>query len=185
MTIALSAAVVVLGVLLLLLLGSHVEMYRTVEQLREYSGLVDRPLPLDLPDERTPSRVGLPATLDSAVRGVVLLLSDRCGTCRSIAAALDGAVNPDLVLVVEPGQGADGAGELALMYRLDPERTVVDRDGGISGALGIKVTPAAIIIENGEMVRASTVPSTRQLDMILSNLRAGRSRAPRVGTEAA
>ncbi|GAA2338652.1 hypothetical protein [Dactylosporangium salmoneum] len=184
MTIALSAAVIVLGVLLLLLLGSQVEMYRTVEQLREYSGLIDQPVPLDLPSERLPSRVGLPAALDDAVRGAVLLLSDRCGTCRSLAAALDGAVNPDLVLVVEPGHGADGAGELALTYRLDPDRTVVDRDGRIASALGIRVTPAALVIEHGRIARATTVPSTRQLDMILSNLRAGRSRGARVGSEA-
>jgi hypothetical protein len=185
MTIALSAAVVLLGVLLLLLLGSQIEMYRTLEQLREYSGLIDRPLPLDLPDERTPSRVGLPDTLDSAVRSVVLLLSDRCGTCRSLAAHLDGSVNRDLILVVEPGPGGEGAGELALMYRLDPERTIVDRDGSVSGGLGIKVTPAAVVIENGRLVRASTVPSTQQLDMILSNLRAGRTRPVEVGAEAA
>jgi hypothetical protein len=171
MTIALSVAVVLLGTLVLLLLGSQVEMYRTIEQLREYSGLVDQPMPLDLPADRTPSRVGLPATLDTAVRGVVLLLSDRCGTCRSIAASLDGTAHPDLTLVVEPGPGADGAGELALNYRLDPERTVIDRDGRIASGLGLKVTPAAVVIEHGRMTRASSVPSTRQLELIRASAR--------------
>lgn len=184
MTIALSVAVVLLGTMLLLLLGSQVEMYRTIEQLREYSGLVDRPIPLDLPNDRTPSRVGLPVTLDTAVRGVVLLLSDRCGTCRSIAAFLDGAVNPELFLVVEPGQGADGAGELAVTYRLDPERTVIDRDGGIASGLGFKVTPAAVVIENGRMARASTVPSMRQLELILASVHGvGGSRPAAVASE--
>lgn len=177
MTIALSVAVVLLGVLLLLLLGSHIEMYKTVEQLREYSGLVDRPTPLDLPEERTPSRVGLPAELDSAVASVVLLLSNRCSTCRSIAADLSGAINPDLTIVVEPGGVGDDADGIAVVHQLDPERTIIDRDGEISQRLAIKTTPAAIVIENGQFVRASTVPSTRQLNVILSNLRAGRSRA--------
>ncbi|OHX05848.1 hypothetical protein BFV98_24065 [Micromonospora sp. WMMB235] len=184
MTIALSVAVVLLGTLLLLLLGSQVEMYRTIEQLREYSGLVDRPIPLDLPADRTPSRAGLPATLDTAVRGVVLLLSDRCGTCRSIAASLDGSVHPDLFLVVEPGQGADGAGELALSYRLDPERTLIDRDGKIASGLGLKLTPAAVVIEHGRMTRASSIPSIRQLELVRASVRdVGGSRQAAVAPE--
>ncbi|MDI6103372.1 hypothetical protein QLQ12_32660 [Actinoplanes sp. NEAU-A12] len=175
MTIALSAAVILLGVLTLLLLGSQVEMYRTIEQLREFGGLVDRPVPLDLPKNRTPSKAGLPAELDTTVRAVVLLLSDRCGTCRALAGSLDGAVNEDLYLIVEPGTGVDGASELALTYRLDPARTVIDETGDISSGVGIRVTPAAIVIENGRMTRASTVPSTRQLTDILSTVRAHRS----------
>ncbi len=170
MTIALSIAVVLLGTLLLLLLGSQVEMYRSIEQLREYGGLVDRPIPLDVPSDRTPSSVGLPAALDTAVRGVVLLLSDRCGTCRSLAASLDGRVNPDLFLVVEPGKGASGASDLMVSYQLDPERTVIDREGDIASGLGLKVTPAAVVIENGRMTRASSVPSSRQLEVILSSV---------------
>src|SRR3712207_7138521 len=47
MTVILSASVVILGALVFLLLGAQVEMYRTVEQLREHSGLIDQSIPID------------------------------------------------------------------------------------------------------------------------------------------
>lgn len=171
MTIALSAAVVVLGVLVFLLLGAQVELYRTVQQLREYGGLVDRPRPVEMRRVNSPpSEVGLPESLDRKAQAVVLFLSDRCGTCRSIAAALDGAVPRDLYIVVEPAGNVEQS-ELQLLYRLDPDRTVTDFTGKISEALNIKISPAAAIIENGRLVRATTVPSTRQLHALLDSAR--------------
>ncbi|MGH3912403.1 MAG: hypothetical protein ACRDTC_03170 [Pseudonocardiaceae bacterium] len=172
MTVILSASVVILGVVVFLLLGAQIEMYRTIEQLRDHSGLIDLSIPLSLPRVGArPSSVGLPESLDSAVRGVVLLLSDRCATCRSIAASLDGALPRDLVLVVEPGQPDEPSG-LTTSYQLDPERTIIDSMGRISGGLGIKTTPVAVVIENGRLVRATTVPSSRRLHGLLGSMRA-------------
>lgn len=170
MTVVLSISVVVLAVLVLLMLGSQIEMYRTIEQLREYSGLIDRTVPLALAQVGTrPSSAGLPASLDSAVWSAVLVLSDKCATCRSIAASLDGAVPRDLVVVVEPDQGDQA--DLVMSYDLTPERTVIDPERRISRKLGIKTTPAAIIIEHGRCVRATTVPSSRQLHALLESPR--------------
>lgn len=171
MTVVLSAAVVVLAVVVFLLLGSQIEMYRTIEQLREYSGLIDQTVPLALAQVGArPSSVGLPDSLDSAVWSVVLLLSDKCATCRSIAASLDGAVPRDLVVVVEPDQGEQA--DLIMTYDLDRDRTVIDPQRRISGKLGIKATPAAIVVEHGRLVRATTVPSSRQLHALLETPRA-------------
>jgi hypothetical protein len=175
MTIVLSATIVVFGALVLLLLGAQVELYRSVQQLREYSGLLDRSIPIELPRLRTrPSSAGLPAFLDTTVSAVVLFLSDKCATCRSIAAAFDGSMPRNVVVVLDAG--GDGAGmpqppELALTYRFDQDRTVLDLDKRIADGLNVKVTPAAIVVENGRMVRGSTVPSTRQLYALLETLR--------------
>jgi hypothetical protein len=170
MTVVLSSAIVVFGALVLLLLGSQVEMYRTIQQLREYSGLLDRPTPFEVgPEGERPGSVGLPADLDSSANALVLFLSDRCSTCRALAAALDGAVPRDMTIVLDPGDGPDS--ELGMTYRLDPGRTVLDRDRLIAGRVGVKATPAAVIVENGRMVRGTTVPSTRQLYALLESIR--------------
>jgi hypothetical protein len=166
MTVALSASVVVLGIIVFLTLGSQIELYRTVEQLREYSGLIDRTVPLSLAQVGArPSSAGLPPALDSALWSVVLLLSDKCATCRSIAASLNGAVPPDLFVVVEPDAGERA--DLTMTYDLNAARTIVDPKRRISAKLGIKVTPAAVIVEHGRLVRATTVPSSRQLQALL------------------
>lgn len=174
MTVVLSSAVVVFGVLVFLLLGALVELYRSVEQLREHSGLLDRPRPVDLVSSGIrPSTVGLPAHLDGVPGAVVLFLSDKCATCRSIAAALDGAVPRDVVLVLDAGGAAEAAGgaELTLRYDLG-ERVVVDHDRVIADRLGIRITPVAVVVEQGRLVRASTVPSTRQMYALLDSVRA-------------
>ncbi|MGH3927440.1 MAG: hypothetical protein ACRDTT_32020 [Pseudonocardiaceae bacterium] len=172
MTVILSASVVILGALVFLLLGAQVEMYRTIEQLREHSGLIDQSVPIALSRVGSrPSSVGLPESLDSTVSGVVLLLSDKCSTCRSIAASLDGALPRDLVLVVEPDQPGEPS-DLTTSYQLDPERTIIDPHRRISDGLGINTTPVAVVIENGRLVRASTVPSSRRLHGLLDSVRA-------------
>lgn len=171
MTVVLSASVVVLAALVFLLLGAQIEMYRNIEQLRDYSGLIDRAVAVTIArtGER-PSTVGLPAELDSAARAVVLLLSDKCATCRSIVASLDGAVPGDLVLVIEAEDPSKDNG-LALSYNLDPGRTVIDPTGRIGEGLGIQTTPVAVVVENGRFARATTVPSSRQLRALLESLR--------------
>jgi len=167
-TVAVYVLVVLVGALALLLLGAQVEMYRGLEQLRDYAGLIDRPTPVDLGRVagQRPSEVGLPVWLDSATRAVVLFLSDKCATCRSIAAALEGSLPPGLVIVVDPGT-ADAPEELSLTYELDPQKTVIDLDRRIMRRLGQEITPLGLVVENGRLARASTVPSTRQLYTLL------------------
>ncbi|MEV0590606.1 hypothetical protein [Nonomuraea cavernae] len=158
-----------------LLLGSQVEMYRTIEQLREYSGLIDRPVPVAFTRSgERPSGVGLPAELDAAAQALVLLLSDKCATCRSIVASLDGAVPRDVVLVIEAEDPDQSAG-LTMSYDLDPTRTIIDSTRHIGDALGINTTPVAIVVEEGRFTRATTVPSSRQLYALLESLRANRT----------
>ncbi|ACU74552.1 hypothetical protein Caci_5694 [Catenulispora acidiphila DSM 44928] len=163
MTTVVYAIIALLGVVVFLLFGAQIELFRTVEQIRDYAGLIDRPEPVSLGAAvgTAPSDYGLPAYLDSAHRAVVLFLSDKCATCRSIAAALDGALPRGVVVVIDAGP--NGTPDLTLAFQLDPERTVVDAGRTIMDALGLNITPLGVVVQDGRLVRASTLPSTRQL----------------------
>jgi hypothetical protein len=165
-------AVAVLGVLVVLLLGSQVEMYRDIAQIREYAGLIDRPIPIELGSSKgvKPSEVGLPEHLDSATSAVVLFLSDRCATCRSIASAFGGVVPQGVQLVIEPGSAPPGAA-LAQSYGFRSDQVIVDWGRRITDRIGIEVTPAGIVVEQGRLVSASTLPSTRQVYSLMERVR--------------
>ncbi|MGH8910292.1 MAG: hypothetical protein ACRD0K_28310 [Egibacteraceae bacterium] len=164
MNIAVLVLLCLLGAIVFILLGALVELFKQVQQIRTHLDLVDRPSPLDLGKLRgeLASAVGLPASLDDAEAAMVLFLSNACATCRSIAAALRGAVPQTLWIVVEP-VFRDDADLFVEEFQLHGARTLVDQHGRIAGLLGLDITPSAIFIENGRMRRAQTVPSSRQL----------------------
>jgi hypothetical protein len=164
--------VAVLAALVMLLLGSQVEMYRDLAQTREYVGMVDRSIPVDLGATvgARPSEVGLPDHLDSAVSALVLFLSDKCATCRSIAESLDGVIPRGVQLVIEPGSAPPGA-VLADTLGFPEDRVVIDHGRKITDRIGIEVTPVGIIVEHGRLVSATTLPSTRQFFALLENRR--------------
>jgi hypothetical protein len=171
MSVVLSAAVVVFGVLVFLLLGAQVEMFRDLAQLREAVGLVDRPRGVDLgrATGARPSAYGLPAALDSIAGAIVLFLSDKCATCRSIAASIDGDMPNRLWLVLDPA-GQEGTPDLAITYEFNTGHTVVDSNRTISSDLNITLTPVALIVQHGRIQSGTTVPSTRQLYALLERL---------------
>ncbi|WP_407563925.1 hypothetical protein [Streptomyces sp. 184] len=170
MTIVLSVSVVVTAVLVFLLLGSQIEMYRLIEQIRKHGGLVDRPQPIEIAKVgEPPSSAGLPAELDSAAAAIALLLSDKCANCRSIAASLDGSVPPDVLLVIAAQDPAIDP-DLTLSYDLDPNRTIIDPAARVWDELGINTSPVAVVVKHGRLTRATTVPSTRQLDVLRKSL---------------
>ncbi len=161
MVYVLTVVVAVVAFSMVVLLSAQVELFRDMKQVRELTGMIDRPFPLDLGlmQGRSPADLGLPA--DSAL---ILILSDRCGTCRSLAAALDGAVPLRLQIVLSNPGGR--ASELPTVWNLG-ERAIEDLDGSIMAALDIKVTPAAISVVGGLMTDAQSVPSARQLHELL------------------
>jgi hypothetical protein len=170
-TYILLAIVIVLGVLVFLLLGALVEMYRDLAQIREYSGLLDRPQPVDI-DELVgsrPSEWGLPPALDDERRALVMFLSDSCATCRNIVWSLNGTVPQHVVLVLEPGRVKDGA--LAARIEDGSDRVVIDRDHAIADRMQIQMSPAALVIEDGTFARAVTVPSVRQFESLVAMTR--------------
>lgn len=171
-TYVLLALVIALGVLVFLLLGALIEMYRDLAQVREYSGLLDRPLPIELGDRQgtRPSAWGLPPALDKAQRALVVLLSDRCATCRTIMASLNGTVPEHVVLVLEP-PGGMGDSELAIQITTGSDRVVIDREHSIADRLQIQLTPSALVVEDGVIDRALTVPSVRQFEALVTTNR--------------
>ena len=167
-------AVGVLALVTFVLFGVVIELYRDVQQLREVSGILDRPLEVDLGEVAgtRPSTYGLPAALDSVGSSIVLFLSDRCGTCHALAAGFNGALPPGLWIVLE-ARNPDSTNEFLRSYKLTATTTagrlLVDVAGTIAGQIGLRTTPVGFRVENGRLVGATTVPSTRYLASILPN----------------
>jgi len=172
MIIAAVALSCFLAIVVFIQLGALVEMFRQIQQIRTHLDMVDRPLPLDLGAQQgiSPSALGLPSSLDNEQTAMVLFLSNTCATCRSIAAALRGAVPQTLWVVVEP-VFSDDADLFIEEFSLQGERVLVDRDGSIAGRLGLDITPSAIFVQDGRIERAQTVPSIRQLFSVLPVVR--------------
>ncbi|MBO2459002.1 hypothetical protein [Actinomadura violacea] len=164
MTLALLIIVCLLAALLFVAFCALVEMFHQLKQMREYLEIEDSPVLMDLGPVQgeAPSAVGLPAELDEARDALVLLLSNKCRTCFTLAAALQGRVRPrKLWVVVVPVLG--DAAEFIDMFDLRGERVVVDVGERISGALGIDATPAAVLVRDGRLTKAHSVPSSRQM----------------------
>jgi hypothetical protein len=161
-------AVGILSLLMFVLFSVLVELFRDVRQIRDALGILDRPLTIDIGSVTgtTPSSYGLPRQLDDERSALLLFLSDRCATCRVLAASLGGALPAGLWIVVEAATG-QAAAEFIETYRmarsLGGERVSVDPAGAIAGRLGLNTTPVGYRIENGVFKDAGTVPSMRYL----------------------
>ncbi|HJU90372.1 MAG TPA: hypothetical protein VJ672_13335 [Gemmatimonadaceae bacterium] len=170
----LTLAVGGLALLTFVLLGVMIELYRDVRQLREVNGILDRPLDVDVGEVAgtEPSRYGLPRALDGVASGLLLFLSDRCGTCHALAAGFDGALPPGLWVVLE-ARGPEATEEFLARYRFTAASTAgrlwVDVAGRVADQIGLRTTPVAFRIENGRIAGATTVPSRRYLSSILPN----------------
>ena len=169
---ALVAVVTALALLIFVLFGVVVELYRDVRQLREVNGILDRPLDVDLGEVagKPPSAFGLPRALDSATAALVLVLSDRCGTCHALAAGFNGALAPGLWLVLE-ARSPQSTEEFLAKYRLSAASTqgrlFVDVGGVAAERMGLRTTPVGFRVRNGRFVSATTVPSMRYLSSIV------------------
>jgi hypothetical protein len=165
-------AVGVLALVVFVLCGVVYELFRDVRQLRDVAGILDRPLNVEIRDVAgtRPSAYGLPEALDSAASALVLFLSDRCGTCRALAAGLERKVPPELWVVLE-ARSADSAAKFVESFELtrvtEGSRLVVDVAGAIAGRMGLDMTPVGFRIQNGKIASATTVPSKRYLFSIL------------------
>lgn len=170
-----AAALIAVGVLAILnfvLVCVVVELFRDVRQIREAVGILDRPLTVELGPVAggRPSAFGLPQELDEQRSALVLFLSDRCMTCRIIAASLNGSLPAGLWIVVEAATG-QAALEFISANRLTGSeghrRVIVDPTGAVAGRLGLKMSPVAYSIEQGAIKNARTVPSVRYLASIM------------------
>ncbi len=145
-----------------------------MRQLREVNGILDRPLEVDLGDVAgtMPSSYGLPKALDSIASAIVVFISDRCGTCHALAAGFKGTLPPGLWVVLV-ARSPESTEEFLASHQLTAMSTdgrlSVDVAGKIADRIGLRTTPVGFRVENGRLVSATTVPSTRYLSSILPN----------------
>jgi hypothetical protein len=169
MIIAIWIATLVLATATVLMFGALIELFEQLKQLRGIFGFEDGTSPVDLPDAtgRRPSDAGLPSALDDLHRSaLIVFVSDMCATCRRLADGLRGGPShPDLWVVVVhvTSRAADFVEEFAL----HGERVIHDTDKSIVDALGITMTPLALVVTDGRIERAQTIPSLHQLDVAM------------------
>lgn len=166
--------VALLALLVFLLLGAVVELFRDVEQLRDELGIIDTPRDVELGNVAggDPSSYELPKALDNEPFAIVLFLHEGCGTCKSLAEGLNGRVPDGLWLVIEARSREVATGFLSRHGLSEgvSQRVVIDEGQHSANLLGLDTTPVALRIQNGTIVSASTVPSSRYLRGILPNL---------------
>lgn len=168
-------AIALLAILVFVLLGALLEMYKDIRQLRDVSGILDRPLNVDIgPVAGTrPSEHGLPPVLDSAGSALVLFLSDRCGTCHSIAASFDSSMTslPSGLWIVLEGRNDESVHDFlnscALKNMTSDGRVMIDVMGEIARRIGLDASPVGFRVEEGRLTSATSVPSKRYLNSIL------------------
>jgi hypothetical protein len=161
-------AVGVLALFVAMLFGALVELFRDVRQVRDAVGILDRPLEVDLGHVAgtQPSSHGLPRELDALHSAIVLFLSERCGTCRALAAGLPRPLPNGLWVVIE-GRNAASVAWFAEEYGLVDERITIDVEGAIAASMGLNTSPVGFRVDNGAFTTATTVPSSRYLTSIL------------------
>jgi hypothetical protein len=165
-------AVALLALIVFLLFGALLEMYKDVRQLRDAVGILDRPLTVDIGRVAgtTPSSYGLPQAIDAAPSAIVLFLSERCATCHSLARGLLRPLPGGLWVVVEARDHSSAASFLdssGLSGTSLSEQVVVDVAGEIARRIGLNTTPVGFRVERGLLTQATTVPSSRYLTSIL------------------
>lgn len=166
--LAVTLVLVLVSVIQLVCVLALIDQYKGLLQIRRTIGLIDEPRTLELPvsvDALTLEGTGLPNVLLNAPVALVLFLSTKCTTCRSIAMDLRGRVPAPLWLVVE---GPEPAREQWLReVGLSKEQLI---DGGaseLSKRLNLHVYPAGVVVEHGRVTKAQTLPSFRQLELLL------------------
>lgn len=172
--------VCLLAVVAFIQFGALIEMFQQLHQVRQHLDMFDTPNPMELGESHgvAPSSIGLPTELDAG-QSVVLFLSNKCKGCFDIAATLAGGALPaGLWVVIVPVTGGD-ASDFVAQYQLTGERVIVDIDERISGRLGLDITPAALIVNDGRIEVAQTVPSPRQVYAMLPHATARRVLVPR------
>lgn len=171
MTYILSAIVAITAFGLIVLLSAQIELLREMRQLREIVGVEDRTTEVDL----GAASGGVASDFGFSLQnGVALILSDHCGSCRSIAQRLDGAVPKDLQILI---QGSDSvSSELVQTWDLG-SNVIYDPDGQVCKQLGVKATPTGILVDDGLLIAATSVPSSRQLTALLKERRRAKVKA--------
>jgi hypothetical protein len=138
-----------------------VEVFKNLEDIRVVLNLSDEPTPMVLSTAALrASDVGLPGELDREPEVIVVFLSSKCGTCRSIAEAFRGGAPATVWFVLS---GASASAQLTDLLSESFDRLIHDPDDAIADGLGLNVTPSVVTTSFGAITRAQAVSSARQV----------------------
>jgi hypothetical protein len=166
MALLVTGVLLLFAVVLFLMAGAVLEMHRGLTQVRQQSGVIDSPVALDVDlPRRLPADDILPPELLGRDRALILILSDHCSTCSTIAEHLNGTVPDGAWILLAPQTPESGRDWLA-RHSLGAEPGTVIRDdrGRLTRGLGVNISPAVLRVRKGQAVAAHTLPSARRLD---------------------
>lgn len=103
---------------------------------------------------------------DDFNRGLILFVSQSCATCRVIVDRLGGHVPRDVLLVVQCESEESGKSWLGF-GTTSPPQVFFDTNKEVARRMRINVTPVGLVVEDGGVVRAWTIPSIRQLFQLI------------------
>lgn len=157
----------VIAVLLALVCGALLEVFRQLESIRVITRLDDHPVPLELKAQgRSSHEVGIPIALDEVPEAIAVFLSGKCSTCRTIAAAFKGGAPNDVWFILEADQESARNALLALLA-VSADRAVWDQGSVIADTIGLDVMPSVVSLTYGRLTRAYGVSSVKQvLDLL-------------------
>jgi hypothetical protein len=151
-----------LTLLVLTCCGALVEVFQQLEQVRTTIKLDDKPIPLELRSGGTSvTDLGLPPVLAEIPEMILIFLSSKCVTCKSIAHAFRGGAPERVWFILETD--ADGRKELSAALSTTESRIVWDKTGQIAKVAGIDITPSVVTLSYGAIVRAYAVSSAHQV----------------------
>lgn len=155
--LAITAAV--LGLCVLLCSSALIEVFRQLSDIRSALQLEDTPRPLQLRrGELRAAEIGLPAHIETEPEAIAIFLSPTCATCLMIADVFRGGSPSTVWFVIS--EAGDRIIEALATSR---ERVVVDHGSRIAARAELNVTPSVLTIRYGEVVRAQSVSTPRQV----------------------
>jgi len=164
--VVLVAVLGIVGLATALSLAALVEVFRQLAALRERLSLDDRPQLLDVDTAPlSATTLGLPDTVLLRERTAVIVLSNKCSTCRVIADAFDGS-SPASVWFLVSEQGAEDSVIVDTLRALTTN-VIVD-DGAIAEQAGLDITPAVLVLVYGKATEGYVVATPRQMLHIIA-----------------
>jgi hypothetical protein len=162
-----TVGVTVLAVLVALCCGALLEVFRQLESIRVITNLDDHAIPLELRGHGTATAsFGFPVPLEDVPEAILVFLSGKCSTCRTIATAFKSGAPANVWFVLEVDNEASRQTLMQLLLS-SAERVIWDRESQFADTIGLDVMPSVISVEYGRLARAYGVSSVKQvLDLV-------------------
>lgn len=157
----------VIAAVVALLCGALLEVFRQLESIRVITRLDDYAIPLELRAQgMAAAEIGIPIALDEIPEAIVVFLSGRCSTCRTIASAFKSGAPEHVWFILEADQEVARNALLALLAG-SADRAMWDQGSVIADTIGLDVMPSVVSLSYGRLTRAYGISSVKQvLDLL-------------------